>query len=107
MNGIAGQVGQTNYSTSKAGLIGYVESFAGSVSNQGITINAVAPGFIETKMTEQIPFVTREMGRRMNALGQGGKPIDVAEAIAFFADEKSSAITGQTLRVCGLNFIGA
>lgn len=107
MNGIAGQAGQTNYATSKAGLIGYVESFSQAVKIKGITINAVAPGFIETQMTEQIPFITREIGRRMNALAQGGKPIDVAEAVAFFAQEETSAITGQTLRVCGLNFIGA
>ncbi|MCJ8321481.1 MAG: 3-oxoacyl-ACP reductase [Colwellia sp.] len=107
MNGIAGQVGQTNYATSKAGLIGYVDSLAEEVSNKNITINAIAPGFIETKMTNQIPFITREMGRRMNALSQGGKTQDVAEAVAFFTQDSSYAITGQTLRVCGLNFIGA
>ena len=107
MNGIAGQVGQTNYSMSKAGLIGYVDSFAQTLASRNITINAVAPGFIETKMTEQIPFFTREMGRRMNALSQGGKAQDVAEAVAFFAQPQSYAVTGQTLRVCGLNFIGA
>lgn len=107
MNGIAGQVGQTNYATSKAGLIGYVESLAKEISQKNITINAVAPGFIETTMTNQIPIITREMGRRMNALCQGGKTQDVAEAVAFFAQNSSYAVTGQTLRVCGLNFIGA
>ena len=107
MNGLAGQAGQTNYAMSKAGLMGYVNSMAETVISQGITINAVAPGFIETKMTEQIPFFTREMGRRMNALSQGGKTQDVAETVAFFAQSQSYAVTGQTLRVCGLNFIGA
>ena len=111
MNGFAGQVGQTNYSTSKAGLIGYVSSLSQELSQldsaKNITINAVAPGFIETKMTEQIPFMTREMGRRMNALAQGGTPQDVAEAVAFFSQEESYGVSGQTVRVCGLNFIGA
>ncbi|PCH96682.1 MAG: 3-oxoacyl-ACP reductase [Gammaproteobacteria bacterium] len=107
MNGIAGQGGQTNYACSKAGIIGYVESMANELATQNITLNAVAPGFIETKMTEQMPFFTREMGRRMNALSQGGLPIDVAEAISFLGDESSYAISGQTLRVCGLNIIGA
>jgi len=107
MNGIAGQGGQTNYACSKAGIIGYVESMANELATQNITLNAVAPGFIETKMTEQMPFFTREMGRRMYALSQGGLPIDVAEAISFLGDESSYAISGQTLRVCGLNIIGA
>ncbi|MGB0935913.1 MAG: 3-oxoacyl-ACP reductase [Colwellia sp.] len=107
MNGIAGQVGQTNYATSKAGLIGYVKAISTDLVEHGITINAVAPGFIETKMTEQMPFITRELGRKMNALAQGGQPVDVAEAVAFFADSENGGVTGQTLRVCGLNFIGA
>ena len=107
MNGIAGQGGQTNYACSKAGIIGYVESINNELATKGITINAVAPGFIETKMTEQMPFFTREMGRRMNALSQGGLPVDVAETVAFLGDEASYAISGQTLRVCGLNIMGA
>jgi 3-oxoacyl-[acyl-carrier protein] reductase len=107
MNGIAGQVGQTNYATSKAGLIGYVKSISAEINDKGITINAIAPGFIETQMTEKMPFITRELGRRMNALGQGGHASDVAEAASFFAQPGNSGVTGQTLRVCGLNFIGA
>ncbi len=107
MNGIAGQGGQTNYACSKAGVIGYVNSMANELSARNITINAVAPGFIETKMTEQMPFFPREMGRRMSALGQGGLPVDVAETVAFLGKESSYAISGQTLRVCGLNIIGA
>jgi len=107
MNGIAGQGGQTNYACSKAGIIGYVTSISDELSSKNITINAVAPGFIETKMTKKMPFLIREMGRRMNALNQGGLPVDVAETVAFFANDDSYAISGQTVRVCGLNIIGA
>lgn len=106
MNGIAGQGGQTNYACSKAGIIGYVKSMNTKLAREKITINAIAPGFIETQMTKKMPFFTREMGRRMNALGQGGLPVDVAEAVTFLGDELSFAISGQTLRVCGLNIIG-
>jgi len=107
MNGIAGQGGQTNYACSKAGIIGYVQSMQAVLAEHGISINAVAPGFIETSMTEQMPYFTREMGRRMNALSQGGLPVDVAATIAFLGHPTSYAITGQTIRVCGLNIIGA
>lgn len=107
MNGIAGQGGQTNYACSKAGIIGYVTSISDELLSKNITINAVAPGFIETKMTKQMPFIIREMGRRMSALNQGGLPIDVAETVAFFANDDSYSISGQTIRVCGLNIIGA
>lgn len=107
MNGIAGQVGQTNYSASKAGVIGYVEYMAEELAAKNITINAVAPGFIETQMTDAIPFVTREFGRRLNSLSQGGQPVDVAETIAFFANPASSGITGNIVRVCGQSLVGA
>lgn len=109
MVGISGQRGQTNYSTSKAGVIGYVDYMSNDAAliERGITVNAVAPGFIETQMTEAIPVVTREIARRLNSLSQGGQPEDVAEAIAWFADPRSSAINGTTLRVCGQNWIGA
>jgi 3-oxoacyl-[acyl-carrier protein] reductase len=75
--------------------------------DKGITINAVAPGFIETKMTEAIPFATREVGRRLNSLYQGGQPIDVAETIAYFASPASNAVTGNVIRVCGQAMPGA
>ena len=107
MNGIAGQGGQTNYASSKAGIIGYVASISAELLTKNITINAVAPGFIETEMTNKIPFMIKEMGRRMSALNQGGLPIDVAETVAFFANDDAYAISGQTVRVCGLNIIGA
>jgi len=104
--GIAGNLGQTNYAASKAGVIGFVDSLAGELKN-GITINAVAPGFIETKMTAAVPFATREVGRRLNALSQGGQPVDVAEAIAWYANPASTAVNGNVVRVCGLMMLGA
>jgi 3-oxoacyl-[acyl-carrier protein] reductase len=107
ISGIAGNAGQTNYAASKAALIGYVAARAQQLAPQGITVNAVAPGFIETAMTDRIPFVVREVGRRLNALMQGGRPQDVAEAIAFLARPEAQGISGETLRVCGQSFLGA
>lgn len=107
MNGIAGQVGQTNYAASKAGVIGYVQYMGPKLMKKGITINAVAPGFIETAMTDAIPFMTREVGRRLNSLSQGGKPVDVAETIAFFANPAASGVSGNVVRVCGQSLVGA
>jgi 3-oxoacyl-[acyl-carrier protein] reductase len=107
MAGIAGNRGQTNYATTKAGMIGITQALAPVFGEKGITINAVAPGFIETKMTEAIPLATREVGRRLNSLFQGGQPVDVAEAIAYFASPASNAVTGNTIRVCGQAMLGA
>ncbi len=104
--GIAGNLGQTNYATSKAGVIGLVEALAPTLED-GITINAVAPGFIETKMTAAVPFMTRELGRRLNSLSQGGLPVDVAETIAWFANPASTAVNGNVVRVCGQMMLGA
>ena len=105
--GIAGNRGQTNYATTKAGMIGLTQALAPGLYEKGITINAVAPGFIETKMTEAIPLMTRELGRRMNSLLQGGQPVDVAETIAYFASPASNAVTGNVIRVCGQAMLGA
>ncbi|KIQ10876.1 3-oxoacyl-ACP reductase [Rhodococcus sp. MEB064] len=105
--GIAGNRGQTNYGTSKAGVIGLVHAEAPELAKKDITINAVAPGFIETAMTAAIPFATREAGRRMSSLLQGGQTVDVAETIAYFASPASNAVTGQIVRVCGQSLIGA
>lgn len=105
--GIAGNFGQTNYAAAKAGLIGAVEYLSGTLAAKGITVNAVAPGFIETRMTAAVPFVTREAGRRLSALGQGGLPRDVAEAITFLASPAAASVSGLTLRVCGGSFLGA
>ena len=107
MAGIAGNRGQTNYAATKAGMIGLTDALAASYADKGITVNAVAPGFIETKMTEAIPLATREVGRRLNSLYQGGQPVDVAEAIAYFASPASNAVTGNTIRVCGQAMLGA
>jgi 3-oxoacyl-[acyl-carrier protein] reductase len=104
--GIAGNVGQTNYATSKAGVIGLVDGLAGEMKN-GITVNAVAPGFIITQMTAAVPFATREVGQRMNAMAQGGQPVDVAEAIAWYLNPGSTAVNGNVVRVCGQMMLGA
>lgn len=107
ISGIAGNAGQSNYAASKAGLAGYVAARAEALAPRGISVNAVAPGFIETAMTRRIPFMTREAGRRLNSLMQGGLPQDVAEAITFLARPDAGGVTGQTLRVCGQSFLGA
>lgn len=105
--GLAGNVGQTNYATSKAGVIGLVDALVDEVLGQGITANAVAPGFIETSMTATLPPLIREAGRRMNSMRQGGQPIDVAETVAWLAHPGSGGITGNTVRVCGQSLLGA
>lgn len=107
ISGIAGNLGQTNYAMSKAGVIGMVQSMAPVLKAQGITINAVAPGFIETQMTAAIPLAIREAGRRMNSMSQGGQPVDVAEAIAWYANPASAGVIGNVVRVCGQSLIGA
>ena len=104
--GIAGNVGQTNYAASKAGVIGLVHALQDTLSD-GITINAVAPGFIHTKMTDAVPFLTREVGSMLNAMSQGGLPVDVAEAIAWYANPGSTAVNGNVVRVCGQMMLGA
>jgi 3-oxoacyl-[acyl-carrier protein] reductase len=107
ISGIAGNAGQTNCSTSKAGVVGIVEAWAPALAKQGVTVNAVAPGFIETAMTAAMPIAAREAGRRMNSLAQGGLPVDVAETIAWFASPGSSGVSGNIVRVCGQSLIGA
>lgn len=107
MSGIAGNPGQTNYAASKAGVIGMVEALAPELAERGATINAVAPGFIETKMTAAMPIGPREAGRRLASLSQGGLPVDVAETIAWFASPASTGVNGNVVRVCGQNLLGA
>lgn len=106
-SGIAGNRGQTNYAASKGGVMGMVRATAPLIGTHGGSINAVAPGFIETEMTAKIPFATREIARRLNSLQQGGRPGDVAEAIAFLASDAAGGISGDVLRVCGQNLVGA
>ncbi|MGC4975627.1 3-oxoacyl-ACP reductase [Streptomyces sp. DT199] len=106
--GIAGNAGQTNYGASKAGVVGLVRSLAPrALDEHGVTVNAVAPGFIETKMTAAVPLFIREAGRRMNSLAQGGLPADVAETTAWLAHPASGAVNGQVVRVCGQSLLGA
>jgi 3-oxoacyl-[acyl-carrier protein] reductase len=107
LSGIAGNAGQTNYATSKAGVIGMVEALAPVLGERGQTINAVAPGFIETAMTGAMPLALREAGRRMNSLRQGGRPVDVAETVAFFAGPAAGGVNGNVVRVCGQSLLGA
>ena len=105
--GIAGNFGQTNYAASKAGLLGLLEVAAPRLAEAGIALNAIAPGFIETRMTAAIPAATREGARRLSALSQGGQPVDVAEAITFLCSPGAAALSGQLVRVCGGALIGA
>ncbi len=107
VSGIAGNRGQTNYATSKAGVIGMVRALAPAMRERGATVNAVAPGFIETKMTAAMPVGTREAGRRMNSLIQGGQPVDVAETIAWLVSPASGGVNGNVVRVCGQQLLGA
>ncbi|HYB28218.1 MAG TPA: 3-oxoacyl-ACP reductase [Solirubrobacteraceae bacterium] len=107
MSGIAGNAGQTNYAASKAGVIGMVHAMASEAGKKRLTINAVAPGFIETQMTAAMPIATREAGRRMNSLAQGGLPVDVAETIAWYASPASGGLNGTVVRVCGQSLVGA
>ena len=106
-SGIAGNRGQTNYAASKAGVIGMVRALAPRLAGRGATINAVAPGFIETEMTGKMPLGTREAGRRINSLRQGGLPVDVAETVAWLAQAGSGGVNGQVVRVCGQSMLGA
>ncbi|MEV7131194.1 3-oxoacyl-ACP reductase [Streptomyces sp. NPDC093260] len=106
--GLAGNAGQTNYGASKAGVAGMVRALAPrALAEHGVTVNAVAPGFIETKMTAAVPLFIREAGRRMNSLAQGGLPVDVAETTAWLAHPASGAVNGQVVRVCGQSLLGA
>ena len=107
LSGIAGNRGQTNYAASKSGVIGMVQALAPELAQRNATINAAAPGFIETAMTAKMPFGVREAGRRMNSLNQGGQPVDVAETIAWMASPASAAVNGQVVRVCGQSLLGA
>ncbi|MEU6449036.1 3-oxoacyl-ACP reductase [Streptomyces sp. NPDC046979] len=106
--GLAGNAGQTNYGASKAGIVGLVRSLAPrALAGHGVTVNAVAPGFIETRMTAAVPLFIREAGRRMNSLAQGGLPVDVAQTTAWLAHPASGAVNGQVVRVCGQSLLGA
>lgn len=99
--GIVGNAGQANYSSAKAGIIGFTRTIAKEVGSRGITANAVAPGFIDTKMTQQLTDNQRQELMRRIPLGSLGTPQDIAEAVAFLASEEARYITGQVLGVDG------
>lgn len=99
--GVKGNAGQSNYAASKAGLIGFTKSIAAELGSRNIRCNAIAPGFIETEMTEALDQKVVEEWRNGIPLKRGGQPLDVANATVFLASDMSAYITGQTLHVCG------
>lgn len=101
VSGLVGQAGQTNYSSSKAGLIGLTKALAKELGSRNITVNAVAPGFIETVLTVDLPEEIKEFSMKMTPMARFGQPEDIANAVAFLAAEESSFITGVTLQVDG------
>jgi 3-oxoacyl-[acyl-carrier protein] reductase len=101
VSGLAGQSGQTNYSASKAGVIGFTKALAREVASRNITVNAVAPGFIPTALTVDLPEELKEAILKTTPMGRMGTPEEVASAVAFFASDEASYITGQVLSVDG------
>lgn len=101
VTGLMGNMGQTNYAAAKAGILGMTKSYAREVASRGITVNAVAPGFIDTDMTEAMPEGAKDKIVTGIPMGRTGKPEDVAEAVAFLASEQAGYITGEVLRVDG------
>jgi 3-oxoacyl-[acyl-carrier protein] reductase len=101
VSGVVGQAGQANYSSSKAGLLGLTKALAKEVGSRNITVNAVAPGFIETRLTVNLPQEVRDISLKLTPLGRFGTPEDIASAVAFLASDDASFITGATLQVDG------
>ena len=101
VSGIAGQAGQTNYSASKAGVIGFTKALAREVGPRGVTVNAVAPGFVPTALTNDLPAELKEASVKAIPLGRWGTPQEIANAVAFLASDEASYITGHVLSVDG------
>jgi 3-oxoacyl-[acyl-carrier protein] reductase len=99
--GVSGNAGQANYAASKAGLIGFTKSVAQELGSRNIRCNAIAPGFIETEMTEVLDQKVVQEWRDSIPLKRGGSPVDVANLTVFLASDMSGYITGQTINVCG------
>ena len=99
--GISGNAGQANYSAAKAGIIGFTKAVAKEVGSRGITVNAIAPGFIETDMTAELDDGTRTEAQRRISVGRFGTPQEVASAVGYLADEQAAYVTGQVLVVDG------
>jgi NAD(P)-dependent dehydrogenase (short-subunit alcohol dehydrogenase family) len=99
--GQTGNFGQANYAVTKGGIIAFTMTLAREVARKGVTVNAVAPGYIETDMTKDVPEAVLEQVRAVTPLGRLGKPEEVAAAVAFLADPRSSYITGQVIPVNG------
>ncbi len=104
--GLSGNPGQTNYSATKAGMIGFTRSLAREVGSRGITVNAVAPGFIETGMTRDLGDEVRDTLLNQIALGRLGRPEEVATVVDFLASDEAAYITGQTISVNGGMYMG-
>ena len=101
VSGVSGQAGQTNYSSSKAGLIGFTKALAKEVGSRNITVNAVAPGFIETRLTVNLPQELKDISIKLTPMGRFGKPEDIANAVAYLVSDEASFVTGVILQVDG------